>query len=185
MRRLLHSAVLALVTVLAVSGCGRSSGTTTDPSFDVSPSTNVTSTRSVGPPPWPAPSNVTQRVSAAGLDLGPMGMAAHYHPQLLVNVNGKAVQVPGGIGVDPASGAMSAMHTHETDGTLHIEADRTGEVFTLGQFFTEWGVRLSRAYLGSVRASGGVQVTSNGRRVAGDPGKLRLRPDQQIVVTVP
>lgn len=52
-----------------------------------------------------------------------MGTADHYHPHLRIIINGNEVPVPANIGVDPATGAMSALHTHETDGTIHIEAD--------------------------------------------------------------
>jgi hypothetical protein len=132
-------------------------------------------------PPWPAPTDVAARVASAGLDLGPMGMAEHYHPQLRIIINGEEVPVPANIGVDPATGAMSALHTHETDGTLHIEADRTGEVFTLGQLFIQWGVKLTPTQIGGVQAKGGQQVTviSNGAPVTGDPMNLRLQPDQR------
>ena len=82
------------------------------------------------------------------------------------------------------AGAMSAVHTHEGDGTIHIEADTTGEVFTLGQVFTQWGVKLTSTQIGGVRARAGqdVTVTSNGQPVTGDPKDLRLEPEQQIVV---
>ena len=90
-------------------------------------------------PPWPAPTDVAARVASAGLDLGPMGTAEHYHPHLRIIINGNEVPVPANIGVDPATGAMSALHTHETDGTIHIEANTVGEVFTLGQLFIQWG----------------------------------------------
>ena len=144
-------------------------------------------TDGISTPPWPAPTDVPARVAAAGLDLGPMGTAEHYHPHLSISINGTAVPVPPNIGVDPTTGAMSALHTHEGDGTIHIEADTRGEVFTLGQLFTEWGVALSATQVGGVRAEKGerVTVTSNGAPVTGDPGDLRLEPDQQIVVTLP
>ncbi len=137
-------------------------------------------------PPWPAPADTSARVASAGLDLGPMGMAEHYHPQLRVVVDGTQVPVPANIGVNPATGAMSALHTHEPDGTIHIEADRTGEVFTLGQLFTQWGVTLTPRQIGGARAAAGQQVTvtSNGTPVPGDPGALPLEPDQQIVLRV-
>lgn len=92
--------------------------------------------------------------------------------------------MPANIGVDPTTGAMSALHTHEPDGTIHIEADRAGEVFTLGQLFVEWGVKLTATQIGGVQAGNGQQVTlsSNGAAVAGDPARLRLEPDQQIVL---
>lgn len=138
-------------------------------------------------PLWPAPTDVPARVAAAGLDLGPMGMAEHYHPHLQVVLRGREVQVPANIGVDPATGAMSALHTHEPDGTIHIEADTAGEVFTLGQLFTEWGVPLTATQIGNVKAAQGQQVklTSNGTPVAGQPGDLRLQPDQKIVLQLP
>lgn len=138
-------------------------------------------------PPWPAPTDVPARVASAGLDLGPMGTAEHYHPQLRIIIDGEDVAIPANIGVDPSTGAMSAVHTHETDGTIHIEADTAGETFTLGQLFTQWGVTLTPAQIGAVMAQDGekLDVTSNGAPVAGDPRDLRLEPGQKIVVRVP
>lgn len=109
-------------------------------------------------------------------------MAEHYHPQLQITIDGAAVPVPSNIGVDPTTGAMSAVHTHEPDGTIHIEADTVGEVFTLGQLFTQWGVKLTPTQIGGVTATDGqkVMLTSNGTAVPGDPAKLRLQPDQKI-----
>lgn len=138
-------------------------------------------------PPWPAPTDVPARVASAGLDLGPMGTAEHYHPKLRIIIDGNDVPIPANIGVDPTTGAMSAVHTHETDGTIHIEADTAGETFTLGQLFTQWGVTLTPTQIGGVKAKDGQQldVTSNGVPVAGDPKDLRLEPDQVIVLRMP
>lgn len=135
-------------------------------------------------PPWPLPPDVPERVADAGLDLGPMGTAEHYHPHLRIVIDGQDVPVPGGIGVDPSTGAMSALHTHEPDGTLHIEADTVGETFTLGQLFTQWGIKLTSTQIGGVAAKDGHQVTvlSNGSPVDGNPADLRLAPDQQVVL---
>jgi hypothetical protein len=132
--------------------------------------------------PWAAPTDVPARVAAAGLDLGPMGMAEHYHPQLQIAINGTEVPVHANIGVDPSTGAMSAVHTHEENGTIHIEADKSGEVFTLGQLFTQWGVKLTPTQIGGAQAKPGqkVTLTSNGTPVAGDPTDLRLRREQEI-----
>ena len=139
------------------------------------------------PPPWPAPEHVASRVTAAGLDLGPMGTAEHYHPHLRIIIEGADVPVAANIGVDPTTGAMSALHTHEPDGTIHIEADRVGDVFTLGQLFIEWGVELTATQIGGVHADGGSKlvVTSNQTPVPGDPADLRLQPDQRIVIQLP
>lgn len=184
-RSVLHSSLcLALVSLFA--GC----------SSDVPAANDGTASREgrsspvaagldgTSPPPWPAPTDVPERVAAAGLDLGPMGMAEHYHPQLEVIINGDEVLVPANIGVDPATGAMSALHTHTTDGQIHVEADVAGEVFTLGQLFTEWAVKLGSDQIGGEHAKAGdaVTVTSNGEPYTGDPAELRLEPNQQIVV---
>jgi hypothetical protein len=178
---------LALSATLALAGCS------TDPDI-TAPATGTSSSAGTGEPsldgtsmpPWPAPTDVPARVAQAGLDLGPMGTAEHYHPRLQVVIDGTEVPVPANIGVDPATGAMSAVHTHEGDGTIHIEADTVGEEFTLGQLFTQWGVKLSGTQIGGVKAEAGarVEVTSNGRPVTGNPVDLRLEPDQQIVVSL-
>ena len=163
--------------------------TTTSSTADRPPNVSAASPVLDGtsPPPWPAPEETASRVTAAGLDLGPMGTAEHYHPHLQIIIDGADVPVAANIGVDPTTGAMSALHTHEPDGTIHIEADRFGDVFTLGHLFTEWGVKLTATQIGGIRADGGRQlvVTSNGTPVPGDPADLRLRPDQRIVLQLP
>lgn len=162
--------MVALLLGAALAGCGSGQDSSGEPAPAASP--------------WGAPTDVAELVALAGLDLGPMGMAEHYHPHLSVIIDGEDVPVPPNIGVDPASGAMSAVHTHETDGTIHIEASTVGEKFTLGQLFTQWGVELTPTRIGRIEARSGdaVAVTSNGVEVTGDPNDLRLEPDQKIVV---
>lgn len=177
-----------VLTVMALAACGNTDATTNAGDGSRPRATESAEENATSMPPWPAPTDdVAARVDAAGLDLGPMGTAEHYHPQLRIVVDGKSVQVPANIGVDSSTGAMSALHTHETDGTIHIEADTVGEEFTLGQVFTEWGVALSSTQIGGAMAKAGekVSLTSNGSPVAGDPGDLRLEPDQKIVLRLP
>lgn len=182
-----RSARVALIVVTCLAGllvgCATPSTTsTTDRSSSVSTGPPVLDDTS--PPPWPAPDNVASRVTAAGLDLGPMGTAEHYHPHLRIVIDGAEIPVAANIGVDPTTGAMSALHTHEPDGTIHIEADRAGEVFTLGQLFTQWGVKFTATQIGGVRAESGRELVliSNGTPVPGDPADLRLQPDQKLVL---
>ena len=183
---LLAAAVTAVLT-LTLGGCSNAPAPTSPSSSGSSSSGTADATpddRSL--PPWPAPGDVPARVAAAGLDLGPMGTAEHYHPHLSITIDGKPVPVPPNIGVDPNTGAMSAVHTHEGDGTIHIEAHTVGEKFTLGQLFTQWGVALSPTGIGGVKAKDGgkVQVIRNGTEVHGDPADVRLEPDQQIELTL-
>ena len=182
MRRMPSLAALGAAVALTVTGCGSDAAAPSPTTAATSgPDTELNETSG---PPWPAPTDVPARVAAAGLDLGPMGTAEHYHPNLRVVINGTEVPVPPNIGVDPATGAMSAVHTHEGDGTIHIEADTVGEVFTLGQVFMQWGVELTPTQIGGVEVQAGQEVTltSNGKPVKGDPMDLRLEPEQQIVI---
>lgn len=184
----------AVTTALTLSVAGCATDPTAPDATSSTPSSSSSSSTSseVAPddtslPPWPAPADVPARVAAAGLDLGPMGTAEHYHPTLAITIDGQQVPVPPNIGVDPNTGAMSAVHTHEGNGTIHIEADTVGEEFTLGQLFTQWGVALTPTQIGGVRAKAGekVSVTSNGTPVTGNPADLQLEPDQQIELTLP
>jgi len=183
-RRTTAAALTAVLTLL-LAGCGDDAAGNATGSSSSSSTASPSDEESL--PPWPAPTDVAARVAAAGLDLGPMGTAEHYHPHLSITIDGSAAPVPPNIGVDPNTGAMSALHTHEGDGTIHIEADSVGEKFTLGQLFTQWGVALNSTRIGGVRAKAGetVTVTSNGTPVPGDPADLQLEPDQQIELTIP
>jgi FAD/FMN-containing dehydrogenase len=135
-------------------------------------------------PPWPAPADVSARAEKAGIPLGPMGTAEHYHAHLDVLVNGQPVPVPANIGVDPATGTMSVVHTHTPDGVIHVEAARRGQPFTLGQLFTQWNVRLTATQIGGLKVGGETALTMylNGRKVPGDPATLRLASHQQIAL---
>lgn len=132
------AAAIVMVLISVLGGCSTDPGARTPRSASARPGTPVEELDGRSSPPWPAPKNVAARVADAGLDLGPMGTAEHYHTHLQIVVNGSEVEVPANTGVDPASGAMSALHTHESDGTIHIEADTVGQVFTLGQLRWTW-----------------------------------------------
>ena len=108
--------------------------------------------------------------------------AAHFHPQVEVDVNGKKIEIPSNIGVDPTKSPleMAGLHTHDTSGTIHNEAGTSAK---LGQFFAVWGVPLSSSQLGPYRAGGSKKVRM---WVDGKPsrafGSLQLQDGQQIVV---
>ena len=186
MKTPLAAAAVTAALALILAGCSNAASPTSSSDSSSSDAAEVTPD-ATSLPPWPAPGDVPARVAAAGLDLGPMGTAEHYHPHLAITVGGEPVPVAPNIGVDPATGAMSAVHTHEGDGTIHIEADTVGEKFTLGQLFTQWGVALTPTQIGGAQAKPGekMTVTSNGTPVTGDPADLQLEPDQQIELTLP
>ncbi|MGH6942760.1 MAG: hypothetical protein ACREH6_00875, partial [Geminicoccaceae bacterium] len=108
--------------------------------------------------------------------------AAHFHPKLAVYVNGKQLEIPVNIGIDPARSPndMAGLHTHDTSGTIHNEA---GTESKLGQFFSVWGVPLSGDRLGPHRATRRKRVQM---WVDGKPSRafedLQLKDGQQIVI---
>ena len=67
-------------------------------------------------------------------------LALHLHPHLTLTFNGENLVIPAGIGLSEKG--MRVIHTHETDGNLHIESPYAHQ-FYLGDFFTIWGKRLT------------------------------------------
>ena len=108
-------------------------------------------------PPWPPEyAHLQQRLKA--LNLPPVGNESyHIHALLHVYVNGKPVTVPANIGLYRAKGIVSPVHTHDPSGVIHMEASRPYP-FTLGDFFTVWGVRFSATQLGAYTNGGGKRV---------------------------
>jgi hypothetical protein len=146
--------------------------------------------------PWDRPIDQQAQVEAAGLELAAAeSLTVHYHAHLDVTVDGTPVAVPAGLGINtgpggslPAHGepGIAVLHTHDTTGTLHVEAPAAGR-FTLGQVFTEWGVVLAAGQVGGYRTGEDgevVTVTVDGATVRGDPAKVVLADGQRIALTV-
>jgi hypothetical protein len=135
------------------------------------------------PPPWSAPADVEARVKAAGLTmLTAEGTALHIHQHLTVTVDGTAVQVPALIGIDEQAQRISAIHTHDTSGVVHVESPDV-RTFHLDQVFAEWDVRLAKGAVGPyVDGKDGATVTVfvNQRRYTGDPRSIALTAHEDI-----
>lgn len=86
------------------------------------------------------------RASNAGVPLlDAESEVTHTHTELIVIVDGEQVAVPANIGVDEAGGKIAALHTHRTDGILHVESPEEGDEYTLDQFFQLYGVGSTKA----------------------------------------
>jgi hypothetical protein len=132
-------------------------------------------------PPWPSESRLLpQRLGPSGLDALTMeGTVLHHHEHLDLYVNGRKEVVPALVGIDEQAGFLTELHTHDASGIIHIESP-VQRSFTLGQFFCEWGVKLTSTCLGPYR--GRVSWWVNGRRMHGDPAQLVLRQHQEIAI---
>ncbi len=159
------SAVATVLLLIAITGARKPAGLETG-----------------GAPPWPAPTTVGTGVRAAGLSLASAGVVTRYAVHLDVLVNGRAVPVPAGIGVDRRSRTVAPLVTSDGSGIIHVSSDAYAPAFTLGQFFDEWQVALADGRLGGLR--GGTTVAYvNGSRLRGDPAALVLAPHQEIAVS--
>jgi hypothetical protein len=131
----------------------------------------------------------------------------HVHAHLDVFVNGEAVTVPAGIGInihDPAvhvfdiAGAkgygginpacdtpcISPLHTHDVTGVIHTESPTVVDN-TLGQFFTEWGVKLdAKCVQKYCKPATKIAIYVNGKPFTGDPRTIDLSDHKEIAIVI-
>lgn len=135
--------------------------------------------------PWPAEINhLRDRLHAISLPaLSAEGTALHIHQHLDIIINGKAVALPNGIGINQSAGFISPIHVHDDTGVIHVESPVI-ETFTLGQFFDIWGVQFTEQSIGgySVDANNSLKVFVNGKLYQSDPRLLSLTAHQEIVI---
>lgn len=115
--------------------------------------------------------------------LGSEGAAEHIHAHLDVLVDGQAVPVPAGIGIDGRRGTISPLHTHDGSGVIHIESPVKRQ-FSLGELFSEWQVSLTPDNIGALHAGDGrvVRVFVNGRQQAGNPAAIMFNAHDEIAL---
>jgi hypothetical protein len=199
--------VIALIAGISLSG-GHSGSTTSTGSTGSTTSTTSTTSTSAGPapvatsgtgqptdgvtlsvslPPWPLPGDAAPAIAAAGLHAqSGETLQVHYHAHVDIIDNGAAVTVPAQIGFLFSNGrlvGLTSLHTHDTSGVVHIES-ATDIPYTLGQVFTEWGVRLTTGQVGGLVTGNGkvLRVYVNGIAFTGDPATVVLRPHQEIAL---
>ena len=199
--------VLTLVVASAVfvgltaAGCGGGkSGGTSAPQTSPSPAQPRVL--------WAAPADPLARTAAAGLKAeNKEHLTYHVHAHLDVFVDGAPIIVPAGIGInikdpgvqkftDTPDGSaayggikqcgqpcISPLHTHDDTGILHTES-ATPTPNTLGQFFTEWGVRLSQSCVGSYCSPKQIKIYIDGKTYTGDPTAIQLTYQKEIAIVI-
>lgn len=193
-------ALLLAAGIPAVAGCG--SGSSRSQTVDSKPAKPI-SNGSTGPEGMPlekgsplAPASTTAPgLTVDGIDCAPIEqLAYHIHAHLQVFINGQPRSLPGGIGMvgavaeqtpyGPFYGAVQCyywLHTHAYDGVIHIESP-TLKLYTLGQFFDEWGQPLSSDQVAS--AKGKVTAYFNGKLWTKSPRAMPLLPHAAIQLDV-
>jgi hypothetical protein len=111
---------------------------------------------------------------------GHNGLVLHFHAHIDIFVNGKKVAIPRYVGINLGAGYLTELHTHDTRGVIHIEAQKSRD-FTVGQFFAEWAVYLNAHSIGSYS---GMKWYVDGKQQTGNPATLVFKPHQEIAFVV-
>jgi hypothetical protein len=168
-------ATLALAFALGASGCG--SGGDAPSGMTISGPGLQT-----GSPPWhPEYAHLAERLRS--LHLPAVGKERfHIHAMLHIYVNGLLVPLPAEIGIVKSKGLETSLHTHDSSGIVHMEAEHPYN-FTLGDFFAVWGVKLGPAQVGGLKGLGGdhLHFYVNGKPLR-NPAAHVLRREDSIVI---
>ena len=194
----------ACVLVLALAGCG-GGGKKSAPPAPSRPAPRPAQ----GSVPWPAPPDPMELTRKAGLTPETHEFVfLHIHAHLDVFVNGRPTTVPAGIGIDIddpavkrfkasdgsvayggisppcANPCISPLHTHFTDGVLHTEA-KQNQFNNLGEFFTEWNVRLAPKCVGGYcKPAAPISVYVDGDLYTGDARQIELKDQREIAIVI-
>jgi hypothetical protein len=167
--------VFLLLLALMAAGCG--SGVKTPPGLAIAGPGLQTSQ-----PPWrPEYQHLAERLREIGIPPGGKE-TFHIHAMLHIYVDGLLSPLPANIGLDPAKGLESSMHTHDSTGVIHMEAPHPFS-YTLGDFFSVWGVKLGPAQVGGLTGYGGehLHFYLNGRPFS-NPAALVLHRGDSVVI---
>jgi hypothetical protein len=159
-------------------------------------------------PHWPAPPNPLELAKKAGLTAERHEFFLyHVHAHLDVYVDAHHLRIPSGIGIninDPgvqrgrlpdgtiayggisecANPCISPLHTHDDTGIIHTESKRT-KPNRLGQFFTEWNVRLDAGCVdGFCKPKTRIAVYVNGKLYRGNPREITLTNFKEIAIAI-
>ena len=171
------AAAIAAALYFALRKSESSASTTTKSGFEmrVNPAQDATYNHLPGvrktKAPWaPEFAQLDNRLAPLGLKaLSSEALVYHIHQHLDVYLNGKHFVY------------LTELHTHNTDGVIHNESE-TKRDYTLGQFFSEWGVLLNKQCVGA--DCQGYKWYVNGKRMTGNPQDLVLKAHLVIVIAI-
>ncbi|MEK6948419.1 MAG: hypothetical protein AABX19_04215 [Nanoarchaeota archaeon] len=87
----------------------------------------------------------------------------HWHPHLTIKIDGENINIPENIGITPS--IHYPVHTHETDGTIHLENNNpTTETLRVEYFFKVWDKKFNKeCILDYCTDKGTIKMTVNGK----------------------
>lgn len=176
----------ALLALLVAAGCGSSSPAVPAGLTIVGPGLQESVPSSAdlqsGQGPWrPEYTHLAERLKLLGLPPGGKE-TFHHHALLHIYYEGLLVPVEANIGLNPAKKLESSLHTHDRTGVIHMEVPAPYP-YTLGDFFSVWGVKFGPGQLGGLKGYGGdkLHFYLNGKPLA-NPAAYRLRDNDSIVI---
>src|SRR4051812_34604770 len=207
----LRAAAICAFLLVVAAGCGGSGGKSSNNGAGAIVCAQL---GDVGAPretkaPWSAPDNPMALTCAAGLvPENAEFLQYHVHAHLDVFVDGKPVLVPAAIGIDIENPSVQAdrgdngvvagaglkqecdkscilpLHTHDLSGLLHTET-KTQSPNKLGQFFTQWAVRLTPECIGAYcEPKTPIKIYVDGTLETGDPREIELSDRREIAVVI-
>ncbi len=108
--------------------------------------------------------------------------AIHWHPHLRIILNGQEQVIPANIGISPAG--HQPVHTHETDGIIHLENPKpTEENMKVGYFFQIWGKKFNKDCIFEFCTSGDkkVKFTVNGKENPAFENHIMSDGDKMVI----
>jgi hypothetical protein len=189
-RRLL--ALVAVLVVVAAAGIGsalyfalRSNGGSTPATAGPNTFNSLPGVRKIKAPWGPEVAHLQDRLAPLNLTSNQTEqLAYHIHQHLDIFLNGKHITVPQCIGIYGCYANfvyITELHTHRTDGVIHVEAP-SNKHYTLGTFFAEWGVFLSRTCVGAYCQ--GYKWYLDGTLQTTPAYALTLEPHQEIAIVI-
>jgi hypothetical protein len=174
-RRVLAALTASLTLVAFAADCGSSADP--PPGLTIAgPGLQTTQ------PPWkPEYAHMQERVKTIGLP--PVGKETfHIHAMLHIYVDGLLSPIPADIGIEVSKGKETSLHTHDATGIIHMETNHRYP-FTLGDFFSVWGVKLGPAQLGGLTGLGGdhLHFYLNGKTLANPAAHVMHNGDSIVI----
>lgn len=115
-------------------------------------------------------------------------LAVHYHAHLSIIVAGNPAALSGQIGINTNQSCLYWLHTHATDGVIHIEAPKAAanRKFKLGELFDIWGQPLNATHVGATTLASGDKLTMfvDGKAYTGNPREIVLAAHTLVTIEV-
>jgi hypothetical protein len=205
----LRASLICALLLVAAAGCGGGGSKSSGGDENVCAKLGDVAAPRATKVPWDAPDNPMELTCAAGLVPEKAEfLEYHVHAHLDVFVDGRQILVPAGIGIDldnPAvitdtgskglvvgaglkqecdAPCISPLHTHDLSGLLHTET-KTPSPNKLGQFFTQWAVKLTPDCVGAYcKPKTPIKIYVDGKVETGDPNDIELKDLREIAIVI-